>query len=151
VLHFSLVIAFANPWSSSIPPIAMRYAYPFFQQSWEMFVPAPSSNYKLFVEYECNGIQKYDLFEEVNTAHHQNRLKGYEPLMLLFSNSIHYFEYSTPLQEKLNGPMRNDLHFTMIEHSALNYVRKKHDCQIPRIKMVLYISGPATGQRVYFN
>lgn len=151
VLHFSLVIAFANPLSPDIPSVARRYVYPFFQQSWEMFVPPPSSNYKLFVEYECNGLHKYDLFAEINTAHQKNRLKGYEPLMLVFSNSIHYFEHSTPMLNKLNGPVRNDLYFSMIEYSALNYVRKKHNCQIPAIKMTLLVNDPSTGQRVYFN
>ena len=151
VVHFTLVILFANPFNAKIPSIAGRYVYPFFQQSWTMFAPAPSNNYRLFVEYDYNGLHKYDLFAEVNGLHQQNRLRGYEPLMLVFSNSIHYFEHATPLRKKLNGPVRNDLFFTMLEHSVLNYIREKHDSKISQVKIILCVLEAGGKQRVYFN
>jgi hypothetical protein len=115
-----------------------------------MFVPAPVNNYRLFVDFNCGGRQRYDLFQQVTLAHQENRFSGYEPLVLAFSNSIHYFEHAAKLRGKLNGPIKNDLYFSIIEHSARNYIRVKHHCDPQDLKLLLMVSSP-DDTRVYFN
>jgi len=146
-----MVLLFANPFSQYIPLISRSYAYPFFQQKWNMFVPAPSGNYRLFVDFECKGTQRYDLFQRLVFMHQDNRFSGGEPLVLAFSNSIHYFEHHTTERGRLNGPVRNDRLFSMIEHSALNLVKQLHGCETDSVKIILLVEDYNGNARAYFN
>jgi hypothetical protein len=146
-----MVLLFANPCTSYIPQIARSYAYPYFQQKWNMFVPPPSSNYNLFVEFECGGLQKYDLFQKVLITHQKNRFNGSEPILLALSNTIHYFEHHTKQRQKLNGPVKNEKFFVMLEHSVLNLLRSTHKCNIEQVKIILLVKEHSGRQRVYFN
>lgn len=131
---------------------SQRYVYPFFHQNWSLFAPAPDSNYQLFVQYEKNGIQKKDLFTEIVTKHQANRLAGYGPLVLAFSNSIHYFEKNTILTDKLNGPVAGDNYFEMIEYEVANYLRTTEKITPQKIKLFLVVENVLSGkQRVYYN
>ena len=126
--------------------------YPYFTQNWNLFVPPPNTNYKLFVEYEDHGIQKKEVFAEIMSQHQNNRLKGYGPLLLAFSNSIHYFEKNTSLQKPLNGPIKNDLYFKMIEKSALSYLQATQKIKLDSLKIRLLVQSlPGDSQKVYFN
>jgi hypothetical protein len=150
VFHFTMTISYAGP--VSIPAIpSFRYIYPFFQQSWNLFVPTPVSNYRLFVEFDCDSLHRFDLFGKIVTAHSENRLKGYEPVLISFSNSLHYFEHTTPLKEPLNGPVSADPYFKMIEYSARNYLRQTYHCGIDTLKIILVVEPLHESPRVYFN
>lgn len=131
---------------------ARAYVFPFFHQSWNLFVPPPNSNYKLFVSYEHNGKQHTDLFSEIVLAHQCNRLKGYESIMTAFTNSIYYFEKYTAQQNAVNGPIANDLNFSFIEHAAKNYLQYKEHIRIQHIKIIVWVEDSQTKkQRIYFN
>jgi hypothetical protein len=150
VFHFTMTISYAGP--ISIPAIpSFRYMYPFFQQSWNLFVPTPVSNYRLFVEFDCHGRQRFDLFAKLVAAHRENRLKGYEPLVIAFSNSMHYFEHTTSLKAALNGPVSADPYFNMITYSAGNYLRQSYGCAIDTLKIILVVEPLYERPRVYFN
>jgi hypothetical protein len=154
-LHFILVLIFANPYvkvKHKLDYYAEWYIHPYFAQNWNLFAPAPDTNYRLFVEYEDQGIKKADLFQEILLKHQSNRFKGYGPLLLAFSNSIHYFEKGTGLQKKLNGPVKNDQYFTIVETSALNYLRSTRQIKSDKIKIYLLVLDVNSGaQRVYYN
>jgi len=154
-MHFTLILIYANPYAKTKQKLdyyAEWYVYPYFTQNWNLFVPPPNTNYKLFVEYEDKGIQTKDVFEELLIQHQSNRLKGYGPLLLAFSNSIHYFEKNTELQKSLNGPIKNDLYFQIIEKSALNYLKSTRKINIEKIKMRLVVQTLGSNtEKIYFN
>jgi|GEM_PF-1164835 len=155
VLHFALVLVFANPYAKTKDKIdyyAEWYIYPYFVQNWNLFVPPPNTNYKLFVEYEDEGKQRLDIFEEIMTKHQTNRLRGQGPLLLTFSNSIHYFEKNTELQNALNGPIKNDLYFQILEKSAANYINSTRNTKVLHMKLRLVVQTlNSNEERVYFN
>ena len=160
-VHFSLILIYANPYPSNKTKInyyAEWYAYPFFTQNWNLFVPPPNTNYRLFVEYEDLESDRYriqkkiDVFQEILLNHQSNRFKGYGPLLLSFSNSIHYFEKNTRQQKSLNGPIQNDAYFDIIEKSTLNYIRSTRKIDIKKIKIKLMVQQTDTNfARVYYN
>ncbi|WP_317899244.1 DUF5819 family protein [Aurantibacillus circumpalustris] len=160
IVHFGLVAIHANPYpisKSKLDYYAEWYSYPFFTQNWNLFAPVPNTNYKLFVEYEdkeygSHRIQKKDIFQEILFKHQTNRLKGYGPLLLAFSNSIHYFEKNTDKIKSLNGPILNAPYFDILKNSALNYIRSTQKTKIEKMKMILYVQSVDTNfTRVYYN
>lgn len=155
-LHFFLLSIYTFPFQPSetkkINYYAQWYAYPFFNQSWNLFVPAPNTNYKCFVSYEHNGTQKLDLLEEILSKHQTNRFLGYSSFVLTFVNSMHYFEKNSPLQEKLNGPIKDDLNFTILEKSAKNYIQVTRGIEVTNFKLILFVETlKSKVQKVYFN
>jgi hypothetical protein len=153
-LHFTLVVIYAKPYGSSKNKwdyYAQWYVYPYFQQNWNLFVPPPDCNYRLFAEFEDKGIQKVDVFGELVIKHQSNRLKGYGPVLIAFINSIHYFEKNTPAQEKINGPVSDDANFKLLERSVVNYLEYTRHISTNKIKLVLLVENVAGKTRVYFN
>lgn len=132
--------------------LSQAYAYPFFQQSWGLFAPAPKSNYHLYVQFEQNGVQKTDLYEEVVTQHQSNRLKGYGHIVMAFTNAIHFFEYAATTDSLVSGFVGDNQYFSMIGHSAMNYLRYTRRLQIEKLKMVLVIRQVDSGEtKTFYN
>ncbi len=125
--------------------------YPYFQQNWNLFAPVPDANYKLYCEFENKGKQRLDLFSEIKTIHQSNRLKGYGPLLVAFSNSIYFFEKNA-VQEPLNGSMENNTSFKIIAHLAKNYLENTRNTQLSDLRLILVVNEiPTSKQRIYFN
>jgi hypothetical protein len=155
-LHFVLILIYANPFPSGtkhkLDYYAQWYVYPYFTQNWNLFVPPPSTNYKLLVSYENNGKQSIDIFNEILIKHQTNRFAGNSALLLAFSNSIHYFEKNTRLQNSLNGPVKNDLYFQILEQSAKNYIQSTRNIKIDELKLSLCVEDlPTKKMKVYYN
>lgn len=154
-LHFVLVIIHANPIATTkgkLSYYADYYTYPYFEQTWALFAPPPCSNYSLFAVYNQNGQQRKDIFAELLTKHQSNRLSGYEPLEVALVNSIHYFEQRTELQQKINGPIVNDVNFKLVEHFALNYLRNTVNDSINTVRLMLVVKNEKKNlQRVYYD
>jgi hypothetical protein len=156
VLHFTMVWLYVNPFQSEKDRSfwGQWYCTPFFTQGWTMFVPVPQNNYLLFISYESAG-KKYsrELYQSLVMKHRENRVAGYEPVVVAFTNSIHFFEYNTPLREKLNGPIsENDLYFRILKHSAVNYLKNECKCVPEHVRLTLLVK-PALGgpMRAYFQ
>lgn len=154
MMHFCLVIVFANPVGhekNKMSYIAGAYVYPYFQQNWNLFTPAPVSNYTLYAKPDNENVSQ-DIFNEILIKHQSNRLAGDEPFLIAFTNTIHYFEKNTSLIASLNGPLKGDRYFDILEHSTKNYLqisRKKH---FSSVKLILIVKDVITKeQRVYFN
>ena len=154
LMHFTFVFFYAFPFKAKnkLAFFSQAYVYPLFQQNWNLFAPVPDANYRLFVAYEKSGKQSVDLFTQIVTQHQTNRLSGCGPLVLAFSNSIHYFEKNTAFQANLNGPIVNDLNFSIIEHAAYHYLRSRQKISAQKIKLILVVDDVQTNQqRIYFN
>jgi hypothetical protein len=153
--HFVLVIIYANPFEhrkTKIDYYAQFYVYPYFHQNWNLFAPPPTSNYTLLATYNHNGNKTTDVFNEMLIEHQTNRLLGYEPLVIAFSNSIHYFEKNTPFKKAFNGPMVGDSYFSMLEHSVKKYLEVKNETKLSHVRLFLIVEDKQTKrQRLYFN
>ncbi|MGZ4091353.1 MAG: hypothetical protein ACXVNO_11575, partial [Bacteroidia bacterium] len=121
------------------------YAYPFFHQSWNLFVPPPSNNYNLFAIYENKGKQTADIFTEILVKHQTNRIGGSEALLLALSNTIHVYE-------KGNEPAKDSIGFKFIERFAKNYLNKTRNISLDHVKLILVVdqNSPAN-TRIYTN
>jgi len=152
--HFTFIFFYALPFGTKnkFTFFSQAYVYPFFHQNWNLFAPVPDSNYRLFVEYRKESVHKTDLFSDLVAKHQSNRLAGYGTLVLVFSNSIHYFEKNTGLLSSLNGPVVNDEYFMIIEHEVNNYLVTIEKIKPQKIKITLVVENVLTKkQRVYFN
>ncbi|MDI1356036.1 MAG: DUF5819 family protein [bacterium] len=154
-LHFFLLLVYRQGIApkSKLDFYSLAYVYPFFQQSWQLFAPPPNSNYHLYVAFEKDALmQEADIYEEILSQHQSNRCKGYEPLLIAFTNSIHYFEKNTPLLEALNGPLKDDLYFNMLKHSTLNYLKYKYGSKVNMKQLILLVENVKTKERrAYFD
>jgi hypothetical protein len=155
VWHFSMVWLFINPFQAEKDRSfwGQWYCNPFFSQGWTMFVPVPENNYLIFVDYTLNGKKRSaEVFQSLIGKHRSNRLAGYEPTVVAFDNSIHFFEYNTTLQERLNGPIREDLYFKILKHTAVKYLSLECKCnpENPRLTLVIKPTG-GKGMRVYYD
>jgi hypothetical protein len=154
-LHVLLLCMYVNPLPGSKGRFyfqAYNYVYPFFHQNWNLFAPAPDCNYSLLAMYEDQGPKVLDVFGEIVQKHQANRLAGHEPLVLAFSNSIHYFEKNSPGQQALNGPVKDDLNFTILERTVKGYLKETRRLEQVPIRLFLVVDNIHTGQRrVYFN
>jgi hypothetical protein len=104
------------------------------------------------VSYQKNGIHKKDVFNEIVIKHQSNRLVGMGPLVLAFSNTIHYFEKNTGRLEKLNGPISGDKYFEILEHEARNYLINTEKIEPQLVKLFLVVENVLSHERrVYFN
>jgi hypothetical protein len=154
LMHFTFVFFYAFPFKTKnkLAFFSQAYVYPLFQQNWNLFAPVPDANYRLFVTYQKSGKQSIDLFTRIVTQHQAKRLSGCGPFVLAFSNSIHYFERNTVFRKKINGPIVDDINFSIIEHAAYQYLRGHQKISAQKIKLILVVDEVQTNkQRIYFN
>lgn len=155
VFHFATLFIYSKPFPSKITKFdvyANAYAYPYFHQNWNLFVPIPVANYHLYCIYENNGMNTVDIFSEIVIKHQENRFKGYEALVVAFTNSFHYFSNSTKENSGLNGPIKNDLNFAIIENAAKNYLEWSRETKIKNLNVILVTQQTHTNtQKIYFN
>lgn len=122
---------------------ATFYAYPYFHQNWNLFVPPPSINYKL-IAYTTNG--EIDIFKAILIKHRRNRFAGNEPIVLALSNSIHYFEKNTAVN---NCNVANDENFKIVEHFTKNYLSVDNQ---NLLKLLLIVTEIKTNTiKYYYN
>lgn len=155
IVHFSLVFIHCNRSGSErskLDYFSHYYIYPYFQQTWGLFAPAPDSNYQLIARYNKGGKQTKDIFAEIVWQHQSNRLRGNEQLLLAFATSIHYFE-KTALEHKENGGIiENNRNFKIIEHMARRYLTHTVGDTLSELQLTLVVKDIETGlQRVYYN
>jgi len=145
--------------------LSVKYCYPYFHQSWNLFVPPPNCNYNLYVYFpqkeksnaanttlDTTDLKYFDVFDEIVENHQKNRLKGYEPLLIALSNSIHYFEKEAEEQKFTAGKVEHNVNFDIIEKFVKNYVKVVKHNNTNGLKMILLVNPTNNGkQRVYYN
>jgi hypothetical protein len=145
-VHFSLL--FLYPFKPN--KFSSFYTYPYFYQDWRLFVPPPDSNYKLYAMYENKGNQVTDVFTEIMYKHQSNRISGTEPLLIAFSNSIHYFEKETTPGKITDS--REGTKFSLIEKFAKNYIEQTRSIKLNELKVILVVTSTGSPQtKVYYN
>jgi hypothetical protein len=126
-LHFLFVSLFCiGNVKQKANNMAQGYAYPFFTQNWNLFVPVPTTQQSLLVRYKRgNGFIPWkDILQQEIFKHQQNRFMGYETSVLLFSNSLWYFK-NIMLAQKTNISQASSPEFVVLGHSVNQYLKLK--------------------------
>jgi hypothetical protein len=109
-------------------PLSFSYTYPFFQQNWKLFVPAPHSDYQLFCIYEKEGkIIKKDLIMEKLTAHKENPFSGTEPILNTLLASVHFYEHNP-----------TDVNYKILEYGVSKILTLENGT-IHQLKLILLV------------
>lgn len=156
LFHFVCVYSYANPLVHSKHKYdywAEYYVYPFFHQGWSLFAPPPTENYALYVTYtDTTGTKREELFQNILQQHQSNRFKGYEAIVLALSNCCYYFEKNTKERNSINGPVKNDLYFAMLQQAAVRYLEWKNKPSISNPELIFVSENSETKKkRVYFT
>lgn len=130
-MHFSLVFVFAAPLnikSHKISYLSAFYCYPYFQQSWSLFVPAPNAQCQLYVRYKTlNGWSDWkDILQEEYLNHRYNRLIGNENTVLLLSNSTHYAINTLPRNQTIYKEMFSKTELKVLKHEINQYLKNNY-------------------------
>lgn len=96
-LHFILIGLFSSPLSdksSRLKNLGFVYSYPFFYQSWKLFVPPPQNKYELYVRVKDETSQTwnnwFDMFANIRCGFNKQSIGEKELLTLLFSTEMNY-------------------------------------------------------------
>jgi hypothetical protein len=91
-VHFTMILLYCTSKieNEKLKFVNNLYIYPVFHQNWNLFVPAPNAERKLFVRYKTdNSFNDWqDILGREITNHKRNRLLGNEARVLLLSNSL---------------------------------------------------------------
>lgn len=121
-MHFLAVFAYAFPFKedNKFKTLSFVYIYPYFHQSWTLFVPIPKQNFYVYVKSKNNHWR--DLFYELNTVHQNNRLCGQENLILSLTNSLRYYASSIKTENCIAQDDNSNIYFDVLKKVIVNYL-----------------------------
>jgi hypothetical protein len=129
------------------------YVYPVFHQNWNLFVPAPNEERKLFVRYRTN--KEFSNWEDILSReivdHKQNRLLGNEARVLLLSNSLIYELNSLDGKESCifnNRPSNNE--FKVLQFEIEKYLKLEYDLDTAIDYELLLVSINKAKTKAYY-
>lgn len=125
--HFILIFIYTSPIkvrSEKLKFISNYYTYPFFHQTWNLFVPAPQAKYHLYVRYY--GKEKWydwqDVFQTQINKRSNNPVKGTEFKVLLFSTAMNYLSGSLKETHYVYELEPSDVNFKILKHAVKQYI-----------------------------
>jgi hypothetical protein len=129
------------------------YIYPAFHQNWNLFVPAPNVERKLFVRYKTKvGFTNWEDILSREIVHHKhNRLLGNEARVLLLSNSLIYELNSLDAKESFvfnSKPSNNEL--KVLQFEIEKYVRLEFQLKGTMNYELLLVSSTKTKTKAYY-
>lgn len=127
------------------------YIYPYFHQSWGLFVPPPNKNYHLYYanrDYKIQG----DILSSIITSRPYNSLNGKELFLIALTNSLFYFEQQAKENNINQGKIDHNQNLKMLEIFTKNYLYHSGMKDTSGIKLIIYIKDiNNTTERVYYN
>lgn len=154
--HFAFVFVYASPVkikAKKLNALSYLYVYPIFQQNWELFVPAPNIERKLFVRYKVENCFSdwQDIFSQEIMNHRNNRVLGNENKLLLLSNSLIYVInslYETP--SCILSPEPKDVAFKVLKFEINQYLKNKYKSKAQTSYELLLVSKGAENTDAYY-
>lgn len=127
VFHFLMVFLYSSPIKISnnkAKVISFGYVYPFFHQSWQLFVPTPKNNYQLYVRASDGKTwdKWIDLFKVQLNKREKNPYLGNETNVLLFSSEMNYLRGTFGEVDTLLAKDPNHGNFIVLNHSVKYYL-----------------------------
>ncbi len=154
-LHFILVIHythFLSPNRGSLPDrISSTYVYPFFHQSWQMFVPAPGCSYALYVRTNSNGRWSNwnNLLAEKIRQHQANRVSGSELVALLYESEAAQAHQHTIYAVFDGGTLSPG--FRVLNHAVANELRYQQHRSFSHYEILLVMEENNVAYTNYYK
>lgn len=147
-MHFLAVLAYASPdvLTGKFKNYVFPYMYPYFHQSWSLFVPVPKENFNVYVKHDDKDWE--DVFQTVITKHHTNRLAGNENLMLAFSSSLRYYVSSVDSQNAILIDDGSNINFVVLKKIIKQYYTIKEKA-VPVNMEVIIVTKNIYGEADY--
>lgn len=155
-VHFLFVLIYCFPGKTNNQKLnffSNLYIYPVFHQNWELFVPAPNVERKLFIRYQTNAnfSDWQDILENEILLHRKNRLLGGETKVLLLSNSLIY--ELNHLDEKASfctSVKQTNKEFEVLQFEIEQYLKSRFDLKSNTPFEVLLVSKGNTETKAYY-
>ena len=142
-VHFFSVIVYSYPYpandGSKLRFYVFPYVYPYFHQSWSLFVPVPKENFNVYVKHDEQDWE--DLFSKVYSSHQSNRLGGHEALMLALSNSLRYYASSVSETSGLEKDDDSNINFIVLKKIIASYYMVKNGEAPKNIQVIIRIKN----------
>lgn len=155
-LHFSALFICSSPLKMNSPGltfIAKSYTDPFFRQNWNLFVPAPKSQHYLFVRYKNgdNWTKWKDILGDCVENNRQNKFRGNEAIVLLFSNSLIYVLNKVPVST-LYKQAPGFIEFEVLNHELGRYLALHENLRsVQPYEVLIYSTGPGDRKTIYIQ
>lgn len=153
--HFGLIINYTHCFSKNNGSIFDRssaaYAYPFFHQSWQMFVPAPKTNYELYIRTFGNGqwSRWENLFDDKVRRHQANRLSGDELVSLLYASAMaHTYNEEN---YRIFDTEPEDINFRILNHAVRNDLRFQQQRNFESYEMIVVVKENKHRYSAYYK
>ena len=132
-----LAYAFPGKEQNKFKILSFVYVYPYFHQSWEMFVPIPKQNYYVYIKYD--DTEWKDLFYDLNSMHQRNRLKGHENLMLSLGNSARYYASSVKSENAIGEDDDSNIYFNVLKKIIVQYITLNSKNKPQNLQLIIRI------------
>jgi hypothetical protein len=155
IVHFVAVLIYTWPkeeTASKYYNYGFTYVYPYFHQSWALFIPVPKHNFHVYVKYKVRNepVNWHDLFYDLNSAHQKNRFAGYESLLLALTNSLRYYASSVGEKTKLENPDNGNVNYTVLRKIIHNYLTHYEGADAKGMIIIIGIKSTET-HKEYFH
>ena len=147
-VHFLAVLAYASPeaLTGKFKHYVFPYMYPYFHQSWSLFVPVPKENFNVYVKVNSGPWE--DVFQNVVMKHQSNRIAGNENLMLAFSNSLRYYVSSVSDKNQVMVDDDANVNYVVLRNIITQYYRKKSGTE-PRNMEIIIVTTNSNKAKQY--
>ncbi len=155
-LHLGFLVIYTSPLKVGNPKlnfITKAVVGPFFHQNWNLFVPAPKSQHYLFVRCtnSDNSKEWRDILGDCVENNRQNKCKGNEAILLLFSNSLIYVLNKVPASTVYKHA-HGFIEFKVLQHEVDRYMALHHNFQKGQnYEIIIYSAEPGQSKTLYFQ
>lgn len=126
--HFLFIAVYSSPYlalPNKLKIISDVYVYPYFQQHWGLFVPAPKKEYHLYNRYKA--IKQWSAWQDVFVTqqlnHRANVALGNESLVLLYSSVLNYAYYAIDTTQFVYTKTPTNLEFQILKHAIKQHLK----------------------------
>lgn len=140
-VHFTAVLVYADPTpaneGSKLKAFSYPYVYPYFHQSWSMFVPIPKQNFNIYIRDEEHGWE--DIFGQTLNEHQCNRLGGNENLLLSLVAGVHYYASSVGATNFIATDDGSNPYLKVLEKVLTGYMTSKYGKRPVKMETIIRI------------
>lgn len=123
--HFSMVLNDTAHIKAGgiVKAVSSQYCYPYFEQQWAVFVPAPDVAYDVYMRAGKDGHWQpwFNPGEELVCWNRQRPALGAEPEMLLVSSALYYMDNALDDHKHIYSERPEWPAFKVLDHAARGY------------------------------